>query len=304
MGPEGPARGRHVCAAAMLWAASMGAQGVGAQGVDPVVHPDRTVTFSYEAAADAKVSLALEGVRAPIAMVRGGDEVWSYTAGPLAPEFYYYHFEVNGKWVMDPHNMQIVHSLTAVANSFLVPGRMPEPWEDMAVPHGVVHRHTYASGIVQGLPQGQSEYYVYTPPGYTPPSYAARGAERYPVLYLLHGWSHVAGDWTGIGRANAILDAKIAAGRAKPMIVVMPLGYGDMSFAEHGMAVWQNAAAVRRNNELFGRALIEEVMPRVEKEYRVEKVPGETAIAGLSMGGLQALNLGMGHPELFGYVGG
>ena len=231
--------------------------------------------------------------------MRGADGAWTYTTAVLAPELYYYHFEVNGQWALDPRNMQIVHSLTAVANSFLVPGVTPEPWEDAAIPHGVVSRHTYASAVVQGLPQGQSEYYVYTPPGYE-----SGGAKKYPVLYLLHGWSHVAADWTGIGRANEILDAEIAAGKAKPMIVVMPLGYGDMSFAEHGMGVWQSAATVARNNELFGRALMTEVMPRVEKEYRVAAGAGQRALAGLSMGGLQALQLGLGHPELFGYVGG
>lgn len=298
---------RHGCAAALLWAAALGAQQPATEAIEPAVQPDHRVTFHYaapDATADARVSLSLEGVKEPLAMVRDQAGGWSYTTAALKPELYYYHFEVNGRPVLDPGNMEIVHSLTAVANSFLVPGATPQPWEDAAIAHGTVHRHVYTSKVVRGLAQAQSEFYVYTPAGYGAAGRDAASRDRYPVLYLLHGWSHVAGDWTGIGRANEILDAEIASGKARPMIVVMPLGYGDMEFVQHGMAVWNDGEQVERNTALFTQALLGEVMPQVDRLYRTAPGRENRAIAGLSMGGLESLTVGLGHPELFAYVGG
>ena len=93
------------------------------------------------------------------------------------------------------------------------------PWEAANVPHGVVHHHYYRSNIV-GI---NSEYYVYTPPHFTPGN-----KQKYPVLHLLHGYSDDPSAWTAMAKANVILDNLIAQGKAKPMIVVMPLGYGTM----------------------------------------------------------------------------
>lgn len=269
-----------------------------AQGTSPVVNPDHTVTFRYANPAAGKVALAVEGTKAPIPMAADKPGQWFYTTAAMAPEYYYYHFDVDGRSTLDPHNFGIVFATNAVANSFLVPGTPARPWETAAIPHGEVSRHTYTSKIVQGYPANQSEYYVYTPAGFDP-----HAATKYPVLYLLHGWSHRAGDWTGIGHAANILDSLIANGKAKPMIVVMPTGYGDLSFLS-SFQVWQDPAAIAHNDSLFEQALLSEVIPAVEREYPVSARQPDRAIAGLSMGGLEALSTGLTHQDTFGYVGG
>ena len=174
-----------------------------------------------------------------------------------------------------------------------------EPWERATVPHGVVRQQEFTTHLVVGLPENRDAFYVYTPPGYDP-----RGSTKYPVLYLLHGWGDAASGWTHSGHANDILDNLIAAGRAKPMIVVMPLGYGDMSFLHDGFDVWRDRPAVERNVLLFGQSLLTEVIPLVESSYKVSTAPEDRAIAGLSMGGLEALTIGLLHTEEFRWVGG
>ena len=263
------------------------------------MHADGSVSFHLAAPTASTVALALEGTKAPLAMHReaGGD--WLVTTPPLAPEWYSYHFSVDGRNALDTLNPTIKSSYTAAGNGFLVPGSGPRPWETSPVPHGTVHHHTYTTAIVTGLPHDQSEFYVYTPPGYDP-----RAATRYPVLYLLHGWSDTAAGWTNIGHANDILDNLIAAGKARPMIVVMPLGYGEMSFVRSGFGVWKKPAVVDRNTELFSQALLTEIVPQVEKLYSVAPGRDAHAIAGLSMGGLEALTIGLDHTEQFAWVGG
>ena len=278
----------------VLLAASAAAQQIS----EPQINAGNTVTFRYAAPFATRVALAVEGTRTPIPMDKSDAGLWTVTLPVLAPEIYYYHFDVDGRSTLDPHNFQIVSATNAVANSFLVPGATPQPWETAAIPHGTVHRHTYTTKIATHYPGGQSEFYVYTPPNYDP-----RTATNYPVLYLLHGWSHVAADWSGFGRANEILDAEIASGKAHPMIVVMPTGYGDMTFVQ-SFQVWNNPAAVTRNTSLFASALLTEVLPQVERLYHVSARREDRAIAGLSMGGLESLTVGLDHPELFAWVGG
>lgn len=266
---------------------------------EPQINADRTVTFRFAAPGATKVVVAVEGMRAPLALVKNDTGTWVATTSTLKPEWYSYHFVVDGATTLDPHNVIIKSSYLASGNGFLVPAATPEPWEPTAVPHGTVHHHTFTSKVVQGLEGAQSEYFVYTPPGYD-----ARGATRYPVLYLLHGWSDTAGGWTTIGHANDVLDNLIAQGKAKPMVVVMPLGYGDMSFVRQGFGIWNDADAVNHNTRLFAEALLSEVVPQVEKIYSVSTRREDRAIAGLSMGGLESLGIGLKHADLFAYVGG
>jgi enterochelin esterase family protein len=161
-----------------------------------------------------------------------------------------------------------------------------------------VERHIYKSKLVQDYPAAHSEFYVYTPPGYDP-----KGSAKYPVLYLLHGWSHTAADWSGFGRANEILDSLIASGQAKPMLVVMPTGYGYLKFIRDE-GVWKDPAAVDRNTKLFESALLSEVVPQIERQYSVSTRREDRAILALSMGGLESLSVGLDHPEIFAWVGG
>ncbi len=266
---------------------------------DPVVHADRTVTFTFTDATAHVVSLALEGVAQPIPMTRGAAGAWTLTTEALKPEIYSYHFEVDGQYTVDAHNVFVKSGVLNVGNGVLVPGATPEPWEQTDVPHGELHHEFFTTKVVKGLERDQDDFFVYTPPGYD-----ARASTKYPVLYLLHGWSDTAGGWSSIGQANTILDNLIAAGKAKPMIVVMPLGYGEMSFVYDGWGEWQKRADIDRNTELFQQSLLTEVMPRVNSEYNVATGRDNTAIAGLSMGGLEALSVGLNHTGMFAYVGG
>jgi enterochelin esterase family protein len=179
-----------------------------------------------------------------------------------------------------------------------VPGA-PQLWDVRDVPHGVVHHHVYKSSAIEGLPVGMEDYYVYTPPGYD-----AAAAKLYPVLYLLHGWSAVAESWLHDGQANLILDNLIAQGQAVPMIVVMPLGYGDLSFVTGGFGQWNDEAKIGNNLQRFGNALLSEIVPQVESGYRVSARREDRAIAGLSMGGGESLVIGLNHPDTFAWIGG
>jgi enterochelin esterase family protein len=263
------------------------------------VHPDGSITFRYKDAAASKVLLHLDGAGEPLALKKDNAGVWSTVTPPLPPEIYGYSFEADGQPRLDPKNPVVKPNLIWLGNSVTVPGKTPQLWEARNVPHGIVHHHFYASKVVSGLVDGQSEYYVYTPPSYDP-----KRAEPYPVLYLLHGWSDLANGWTEVGQANFILDNLLAEDKAKPMLVVMPLGYGDMRFVTSGDAVWDDDAVIDHNVALFSQALLTEVLPQVESSYRASKDRNDRAITGLSMGGLESLTIGLTHPDQFAWVGG
>ena len=168
-----------------------------------------------------------------------------------------------------------------------------------AIPHGSLHHETYTVKYVKGLPSDKGTFVVYTPPNYDP----AR-KPGYSVLYLLHGWGGNEDAWIRRGHADQLLDQMIAKGSAKPMIVVMPLGYGDMTFLTNGFEVWRDQDQISNNVNLFGQELIDQIMPQVDKTYDVATDRDHRAIAGLSMGGLESLTIGLRNPELFAWIGG
>ena len=246
------------------------------------------------------VKLSLEGVADPIPMVKGADGIWTFTTKPLAPEIYSYNFLDNDEPRIDPENHSIgVNMVFPASNQLVVSGPAPQPWDETDVPHGVLHTHRIASSVALGLPANQEEIVVYTPPGYDPAA-----AKPYPVLYLLHGWSGVAESWSRDQQANLILDNLLAQGSVKPMVVVMPLGYGDMAFVEHGFRVWDDPAPVEHNAQLFMGMLTGEIMPFVEGSYNVSRDRDGRAIAGLSMGGLESLDTGLHFTDKFAWIGG
>jgi enterochelin esterase-like enzyme len=263
--------------------------------VSPQLQPDGSLIFRLAMPNAAKVELHLEGMKDPFPMAKAADGGWSVTIPKLAPQYYSYTFKVDGTDVLDPHNVAFKTSFFVTQNIFLVPGQPPMSWEVANVPQGVLHHHYYRSSIV-GI---NSEYYVYTPPGFDPGS-----KQKYPVLYLLHGYSDDPSAWTAMGKANVILDNLIAQGKAKPMIVVMPLGYGTMEVIARGWVTWRDPELVRRNYSRFSDALFQEVMPLVKQQYPLSDKREEHAIAGLSMGGAETLLVGLNHVDEFAYVGG
>ena len=261
--------------------------------VSPEVHSDASVTFRFRAPNAIDVKLAREGAE-PVPLQKDEQGVWSVTTAPLSPDYYGYSILVDGVRSIDPSNPLLVPNLLETANAVHVPGPPSLPWELNGVPHGEIHHHFYKSKVAGD----NRDYYVYTPPGYDP---AAK--KTYPVLYLLHGFSDDASGWTAVGRANVILDNLIALGKAKSMIVVMPLGYGTMEFVNLGWDAWDHAELRDRNFKKFSAALLTEVMPRVENEYRITRDRNARAIAGLSMGGSESLLTGLNNLDKFSWVG-
>jgi enterochelin esterase-like enzyme len=261
--------------------------------VTPEVHPDSSVTFRFLAPNAKEVKLEREGAE-PLAMQKDDRGVWSVTTAPLPPDYYGYSFMVDGAQSLDPFNSLQVPNLISPGNAVHVPGPASLPWEVNDVPHGEIHHHFYKSAVCDD----RRDYYVYTPPGYDP-----AGKTTYPVLYLLHGFSDDASGWTAVGHTNVILDNLIAQSKAKPMIVVMPLGYGTMEMIRLGWGAWSHTDVRDKNFSNFTQALLTEIMPKVESEYRITKDRNSRAIAGLSMGGSESLLTGLNNLDQFAWIG-
>jgi len=258
----------------------------------PDVQSDGSVVFRFRAPNAKEVFLYREGAeRAP--MQKDEQGVWSVKTGPLEPDLYSYTFLVDGVTLIDPNNSLLRPSLLNVQSMVRVPGPASLPWEINHVPRGAVHHHFYKSGVIGD----ERDFYVYTPPGYDP---AAK--TLYPVLYLLHGYSGDASAWTTVGRANVILDNLIAQHKAKPMLIVMPLGYGVPEIVSRSGADLSDSN-LRRNMDRFREALFTEVIPDVERTYRVAKDRGSRAVAGLSMGGAESLYVGLNALDRFAWIG-
>jgi enterochelin esterase-like enzyme len=260
--------------------------------VSPEINSDGTATLRLRSPNAQKVDLSLEGTTTP--MQKDADGLWSVTTATLPPQIYQYHFMVDGVFTLDPRNYRVAPNFLVPSNYLIIPGTPPEPWELQSIPHGVLEHHYYTSQVVLGLPNNQSDYFVYTPPGYN-----AKDKRTYPVLYLLHGYSDEANGWSEVGKANFILDSLIDSGKAKPMIVVMTLGYGNLAVLKPGRTPGLNTD----NVSLYEKALTTEVIPQIESSYHVSKKREDRAIAGLSMGGNETINTALAHPELFAWVG-
>jgi enterochelin esterase family protein len=201
---------------------------------------------------------------------------------------------VDGVRTLDPVNTRTSESNTAMWSMFFVPGIALEDVKE--VPHGAVAEVFYASSVLKTT----RRMHVYTPPGYE------AGNQKYPVFYLLHGAGDTDDAWTSVGRAGFIFDNLIAAKQAAPMVVVMPAGHQPaMPGAAPGAATpgAPPAAAGPPAVNAFTREFVEDVMPYVERHYRVLTDRPNRAIAGLSMGGSQTLDIAFRHLAKFAYIG-
>ena len=259
--------------------------------VSPEVHADGSVTFRLRDPNAAKVEVWGDWDHTAATAMRKDDQgVWSVSTTALAPDYYGYGFTADGVDVPDPSNPELTPNLLFSLNVLHVPGPLSLPWEVNDVPHGVIHHHFYRSAVAQD----DRDYYVYTPPNYD-----SAAKKSYPVLYLLHGYSFDARSWSASGHANVILDNLIAQGKAKPMIVVMPLAYGTMKI----LGAFDNSELRDANFQKFSETLLTEVMPRVEREYRTIKDRNARAIAGFSLGGSESLLTGLNHLDKFSWIG-
>ena len=262
--------------------------------VSPEVHSNQRVTFRFRAPNVKEVQVAIEGSTQPLPMQKDEQGVWSVTTDPLTPDYYGYNFIADRVSLLDPSNYAVKPNFLHRANEVHIPGPPTLSWEIAAVPHGEIHHHFYKSAVVGD----DRDFFVYTPPGYD-----ARAMQTYPVLYLLHGYSDDASGWTAVGRANMILDNLIAQGKAKPMLIVMPLGYGEPKVLQPNSRVFHDPVITQRNFDKFREALLHEVMPQVESAYLVNKDRNSRAIAGLSMGGSESLLTGLNSLDRFAWIG-
>jgi len=257
--------------------------------------PDRRITFRVCAPDATAVSVTSSDIADVIPMGVGGGPaglpmtkddkgVWSVTtAVPVAPDTYRFNFSVNGVPLPNPQGTTFSEARVGTNGTFEVIGPGGEfQTYDKEVPHGSVAVFEYWSKSL-GV---KRRAHVYTPPGY------ARGGGKYPVLYLVHGAGDSDDSWTSVGHAHYILDNLIAAGKAKPMIVVMPFGHTP-----------DRPGANLLTNPDFSDDFLKDLIPYVEANYRTINKPQARAMAGLSMGGAHTLNNGLTHPELFDYVG-
>jgi len=246
----------------------------------PQVHADRRVSFQVKAPTAQTVELMPGGGRnglgkGPFAMTRSSDGVWSVTIGPVQPGFHYYWLLVDGVAANDP-NSETYFGWGRPTSGIDVPDAALDFYEPKDVPHGEVRMHWYRSKVTGLL----RRTFVYTPPGYD-----MSGKKQYPVLYLQHGSGESERGWTAQGRANFILDNLIAAGKAKPMIVVMENGYAG------------------QGNEAFADVVVKDLVPEIDRAYRTITARGSRAVAGLSMGGGQAMQIGLANLDTFSAIG-
>jgi enterochelin esterase family protein len=254
--------------------------------LSPEVHADRRVTFRLQAPEAEAVSVSAEFLDGAQALAKGADGIWSVTVGPVAPEVYEYEFTIDGMTFHDPRNPAVKTNQGPSVVSSLVTVRGDEPFffDVRPVPHGTVEIRTYDSNVT-----GRSrQVYVYTPPGYDD------GSAPLPVLYLLHGADGEDRSWTMLGRAHTILDNLYAAGRLAPMVVVMPYGYAYP---------WDAGVAGDQQQADFLEDLKTQLIPFVESNYRVSGDRADRALAGLSRGGSQTLNIGLRNLDLFSRLG-
>ena len=233
-------------------AGAAGARGRPVSVRSPQIQADRRVTFQLRAPKATEVVLAGQWPEGRAPMAKDGNGVWTVTAGPIPAGVWEYSFQVDGVQMIDPGNPAIKPMREPRTSILHIPGEPALPHDFQNVPHGAVRQHTYLSKSLGRL----RELVVYTPPGYDQQADA-----RFPTLYLQHGMGDNQATWVAHGKAHWILDNLIAQGKARPMVVVMMDGHASIA---QGMAGFQN------NTTAFEHDLLEDVMPFVEANYRVQ----------------------------------
>jgi enterochelin esterase-like enzyme len=258
----------------------------GRQVVSPEVTDDRRIVLRVLAPQAQAVRLNASdipgvpfGPGATLTKAQNG--IWEITVGPVPAGAYRYAFVIDGVATIDPRNPSTSESNNNSWSLVYVPGS--DTFDTRNVPHGSVAEVHYHSAALKAF----RRMHVYTPPGYETSS------RKYPVFYLLHGAGDSDDSWSTVGRAGFILDNLMATKSAKPMIVVMPAGHTRAP----GNPITSSPG------DPFVNDFVGDLMPYIEKHYRVSTDRANSAIAGLSMGGGQTLNIAMAHPDRFAYIG-
>jgi enterochelin esterase-like enzyme len=262
----------------------------------PSIDSQHRITFALKAPDAASVQVAGgDGLGpGPFPMTKGADGTWSVTTPPSVPGFHYYWLVLSGVAVNDPA------SETYFGYGKEISGvEVPEAGADFYAIRNVAHGEVRAKWYLSKTTGEWRRAFVYTPPGY-----AEHSRTRYPVLILQHGSGENETGWTRQGRAQFILDNLIAAGKARPMIVVMDRGYALPPGAAEPMGgpnAWlQN---VRLAFTTFEAVVVHDLIPMIDASYRTIPDREHRAMAGLSMGGMQTLFIALQHLDAFAYIG-
>ena len=304
--------------AALLVACSAFAQQAlwgGASVESPVVNPDGTVTFRYQAPKAVKVTLSGDFLPTQkMTFNMGGQEmsfdapgvaelkegrngVWEYTTDfKVAPDMYTYTYSVDGKTVIDDNNIWVNRDISSLTSALIVPGGRADLYTIQDVPHGTVSKVWYESATA-GFDRRLS---VYTPAGYEQNKKA-----KYPVLYVLHGIGGDEDAWLDQGRAAQILDNLIAQGKAKPMIVVFTNGNISQEAApgQNSTGYVRPTTSLPQTMEGTFETSFPEIVNFIDANYRTIAKKQSRAICGLSMGGFHTLYISLNNPDMFGYSG-
>lgn len=252
----------------------------------PVVHPDRTVTFTFKAPNATLVELNSQFLKGPQVMTRDTAGVWSVTVGPVESNFYPYFFVVDSVMVPDPNNAEFFPNERFKSSMVDIPGETPAIYAVQDVPHGEITHCYYKSKSMNIL----RPLLIYTPPGYR------EGGKKYPVFYLISGTTDTEETWYRVGRVNFILDNLIAQKKAVPMIVVMP--YGNTLTGTPDPSSLKAADMYK----VFDSDLTGSIMPFVEGNYRTIADRESRAVAGFSRGGGRALFAGFNNLDKFAWI--
>jgi enterochelin esterase-like enzyme len=263
--------------------------------MSPEVSADRQVTFRINAPQAQSVRVAggdIPNINTRGTMAKGANGIWEVTIGPLDAGAYRYSFNVDGLTLVDPRNGAVSESLSNVWSLVVVPGS--DYFDTKEVPHGAVASVTYYSTALKKF----RRMHVYTPPGYE------NGKDKYPVFYLLHGSGDNDDAWTSVGRAGFVFDNLIAEKKAKPMVVVMPASHTQNTTGGGGAAGPPSTDPnVPSPPDEFTQDFETDLMPYAESHYRIITDRAHRAIAGLSLGGSQTLNIVIPHLNEFSYIG-
>lgn len=266
--------------------------------ISPQINPDNSVTFRLKA--PLAVSVKIKGTwmkdnESAVAMTKT-DSIWTFTSSVLTPDFYRYNFHLEGVEILDPANSYVERAGIRYESIFII-NEQSSLYKVKEVPHGSISAVWYNSPTLKMNRRMMV---------YTPPSYLEKTTTKYPVLYLLHGAGGDEYSWIARGPVGAVLDNLIAAGKAKEMIVVVTNGYPEKTSSPNAGPADLNAPYPGVNNMGNGRfeeSLIKDVIPFIEKRYRVLTDKNNRAIAGFSMGGLQTQHITNSNPNMFAYIG-
>ena len=257
----------------------------------PQANSEGRVRARISAPQAQKVQLDIGGVRYDLTKDDKG--VWTGDSRPQDEGFHYYQLNIDGAQVPDPGSM-FFYGASRWGSGIEIPAKDQEFYSLKKVPHGQVRENLYFSEITQSW----RRCFVYTPP-----DYEKNTSGRYPVLYLQHGMGEDETGWSVQGKANLILDNLIAAGKAVPMIIVMDKGYASRP----GQSASRNSGGAQGGPgavSTFEEVLIKEIIPMIDATYRTLPDRGHRAMAGLSMGANQTIQITMNNLDRFSYIGG